>query len=113
MVKGMIILMNYLYHMNQRKKAINNMLLGVAIGSVATYLIINYLNNRITLSDEDYYDYSVDGGDPDINIAPNSKVFQENEEKFSGGEGYIVVQPLDDNNKTNLSTTKSDNVETI
>ena len=94
-MKGMILLMNYFYRINERRQLTKAMIIGGLLGSAATIAIINLLNRSSY-----YYDnnesYMNDEGEVDITIDtfPESKASSKSAESQ---ESYITLNTQDSN----------------
>lgn len=92
-MKGMILLMNYFYRVNERRKLTNAMVIGALLGSAATIAIINIINRS-----KFYYDnnesYMNDEGEVDITV----ETFPENTASSKAAESqesYITLNTQD------------------
>ena len=92
-MKGMILLMNYFYRINERRKVTNAMIIGALLGSAATIAIINIINRS-----KFYYDnnesYMNDEGEVDITV----ETFPENTDcskTEENQESYITLNTED------------------
>ena len=92
-MKGMILLMNYFYRINERRKVTNAMIIGALVGSAATLAIISLLNRSSF-----YYDnnesYMNDEGEVDITV----ETFPENlasTKTEASQDSYITLNTQD------------------
>ncbi len=92
-MKGMILLMNYFYRVNERRKLANAMVIGAVLGSVATIAIINLINRS-----NFYYDnndsYMNDEGEVDITVETFPEEASSSNAK-EAEESYITLNTQD------------------
>ncbi|MGM9975234.1 MAG: hypothetical protein ACI33K_14435 [Clostridiaceae bacterium] len=94
-MKGMILLMNYFYRINERRQLTRAMIIGFLLGSAATIAITNLLN-RSSYYHDNNESYMNDEGEVDITI----ETFPENtasSKATESQESYITLSTPDTN----------------
>ena len=86
--------MNYFYKINTRRIAAKYMLLGVALGSVATALVIKYMDSL----NEAMVENLLGQEDGEIDLFKSSK----EEDYIRDEEGYIIIPPKDEEPESQL-----------
>ena len=87
-MKGMIMLMNYFYRMNTRRTAAKYMFLGIALGSVATALVIKYMDSL----NEAIVENLLGQEDGEIDLFSSTK----EDDYLKDDDGYIIITPKDE-----------------